>query len=219
VERVSWLPPKPIKARFIPIGANVPALMAARNSARSGCEARTIAVFGITGGGLVGNEVVDIAYAAKAATARIARIRLVTLGRGSLESEPKFREVLRGSPVDYEALGILPAEEIARVLSAADVSLFVRGPISTRRGSAIASIACGVPLVAYANGCLPKPLAEAGVVGVRRGDREALAEATIKVLSDRNLWLGLHCRNQRAQHEYFNWEAVAGRFLEFLDHA
>ena len=36
----------------------------------------------------------------------------------------------------------LTAEEIVRKLGASDVMLFARGPISTRRGSALAGIAC-----------------------------------------------------------------------------
>jgi glycosyltransferase involved in cell wall biosynthesis len=102
------------------------------------------------------------------------------------------------------------------VLAECDVSLFVRGRISTQRGSAIASIACSLPLVAYADGRLPPSLAEAGVMAVSWGDREALAEAVVKVLTDERLWLELHQRSQRAYEKYFSWEAIAGRFVELL---
>ena len=131
-------------------------------------------------------------------------------------SEARFREALDGSPVEYQALGVLPAEEVSSVLAASDVALFVRGTISTQRSSAIASIANGVPLVAYACPCLPGPLAEAGVVPVPWGDREALAQAALRVLTDGQLWLDLHQRSERAHQKYFSWEAVAGRFAELL---
>jgi glycosyltransferase involved in cell wall biosynthesis len=92
----------------------------------------------------------------------------------------------------------------------------VRGTISTQRGSAIASIANGVPLVAYADSCQPTPLVEAGIVGVHYLDGEKLAEATIRVLTDPQLWCDLHERSQRAHEKYFTWAAVASHFLEVL---
>jgi glycosyltransferase involved in cell wall biosynthesis len=218
-ESVSWLPRQPIKARFIPIGANVPAITVPPKSAPAGHEIRTIAVFAVTDDGDISREIGDIVFAARAAAERLSRVRLVTLGRGSLESQSRFRQALEGSAVEYSALGVLPAGEVSRVLSASDLSLFVRGPISTQRGSAVASIACGVPLVAYADSRLPDPLAEAGVVGVRLGDREGLADAAARVLSDRELWLELHRRSERAHQRYFSWDAVSGRFAEVLSHA
>jgi glycosyltransferase involved in cell wall biosynthesis len=126
---------------------------------------------------------------------------------------------LAESKVEFQALGVLPAGEVSSVLSECDVSLFVRGQISPQRGSAIASIACGLPLVGYANGCLAGPLSEAGVVGVPPGDREALAQAVVRVLTNNSLWLDLHQRSQCAYERYFSWEAIAARFVELLGHA
>jgi len=96
-------------------------------------------------------------------------------------------------------------------------ALFVRSPVTTQRGTAIATIACGVPLVAYSYASLPGPLAEAGIVGVPFGDRDKLAEATVRVLTDPRLWLDLHERSRRAHEKYFTWQAVASRFLEVLN--
>jgi len=218
VKDVSWLRPVSEKATFIPVGANISPVVTPI-LARNGGAVKTIVVFGITGGGRVGNEVLDIAFAARAAAKQVPGIRLVTLGRGSAESESKFRLALEGSAVEYNALGILSAEEVCRVLCNSDVSLFVRGPISTQRGSAIASIACALPLIAYANTELAAPLCEAGLVPVPCGDREGLAEATVKVLTDRKLWLELHQRSRIPYEKYFSWEAVASRFVELFNHA
>lgn len=218
VEQASWLPQAPSKASFIPVGANIP-LITSDRQLRNGHEAKTIAVFTVTGNGAVGNEVSDIAMAANAAAAHIPGIRLITFGRGSAESEPRLRRALEGSLVEYSALGILPAEEVSRLLANADVSLFVRGPISTQRGSAIASIACGVPLVAYTDGDLPFPFCEGGVVGVPYGNREALAEATLRVLSDAQFWLDLHQHSQAPFEKYFSWAAIADRFVKVLGDA
>lgn len=219
LEQVSWLPPKPSKASFIPIGANLPAITTLGWSARNGHEAKTITVFTVTDAGDISREVADIAFAARRAAEHVARVRLVTVGRGSAESESRFRHALEGSAVEFCALGIRPAEEVSQVLANADVSLFVRGPISTQRGSAIASIANAVPLVAYADRCLPAPLAEAGVVGVPYLGGEELTKATIRVLTDQQLWCELHERSLRAHERYFSWDAVASRFLEILDNA
>jgi glycosyltransferase involved in cell wall biosynthesis len=217
LESVSWLPANAVKARFIPVGANVPARTG--GPVRNGHGAKTVAVFAITDDGDISREVSDIAFAAKAAAERVPRLRLVTLGRGSLEAEPRFRRLLEGSPVEYRALGVLSAAEVSRVLSSSDLSLFVRGPVSTQRTSALASIACGLPLVAYAGPYLPTPLAEAGVVAVLYGDREGLVEAAVRVLSDRQLRLDLRQRSQRAYEKYFSWEAVAACFVNLLYHA
>ncbi|HMD83427.1 MAG TPA: glycosyltransferase [Terriglobia bacterium] len=218
-DQVSWLPRPATKASFIPVGPNVPVITPLARSARNGNEPKTIAVFVVTDGGDISEEVSTISHAAKVAAQHIRQVRLVTLGRGSRESESAFRKALAGSSVEYQAFGILSAGEVSRVLSECDVSLFVRGRISPQRGSAIASIACGLPLVGYADGCPPGPLTEAGVLGVPWGDREALAEAVVKVLTNDHLWLELHQRSQRAYEKYFSWEAIAAHFVELLGHA
>jgi glycosyltransferase involved in cell wall biosynthesis len=215
LERVSWLPRDHSKAVFIPVGANISAIPTCR-PLRNGHKPRTIAVFGITGDGSLGSEVSDIAFVAKAAAEHLPLIRLTTLGRGSAESETRLRQALEDSAVEYSALGILTAQEVARVLGNSDVSLFVRGPISTQRGSAIASIACGIPLVAYSHPPLPLEFSEGGVIGVSVGDREALAEAAIRVLTDSELWLELHRRNRLAFEAHFAWETIATRFARVL---
>lgn len=216
---VSWLPPKPVKATFIPIGANLPAVSASSRSAPNAHEAKTIAVFVVTDAGDISKEVSDITLAARRAAEHLPRVRLVTVGRGSAESESRFRQALEGSAVEFSALGVLPAEKVSQVLANSDVALFVRSPISTQRGSAIASIACALPLVAYADPCLPVPLAEAGVVPVRYLDGEGLAAATVRVLTDDQLWSELHERSRRSHEKYFSWKAVAARLLEALQHA
>lgn len=215
LERAPWLPPDHSKAVFIPVGPNVPVIAACR-CASNGHKPKTIAVFGVTGDGSAGNEVADIAYVAKAAAGRVREIRLTTLGRGSKESESRLRRVLDDSAVEFNALGVLSAEGVSKVLTDADVSLFVRGPISTQRGSAIASIACGVPLAAYSHPPLPIEFSESGVLAVGVGDREAMADVTVRILTDSNLWLELHRRNRLAFETHFSWEAIATRFEQVL---
>jgi glycosyltransferase involved in cell wall biosynthesis len=215
----SWLPRPGTKAAYIPIGPNIPVSAMPGRTARNGCESRTITVFGITDAGDITKEVADIALAVTRGAKHVPHVRLVSVGRGSTESESKLRDALKGSSVEFNALGILPADKVSQVLANSDVSLYVRSPISTQRGSAIASIANGVPLVAYANPNLPAPLADAGVVVVPYGDSDKLAEATVRVLTNPQLWQDLHERSQRAYEKYFSWEVVAKRFLEVLHNA
>jgi glycosyltransferase involved in cell wall biosynthesis len=110
----------------------------------------------------------------------------------------------------------LRGPDIKRILTSADVLLFVRGHLSSRRSSAIAAIACGLPIVGYAGEETGFPITEAGVSLVPEGDREALADALWRVLTDPELWENLHQRNLAAQRDYFAWDRVADRFLEIL---
>jgi glycosyltransferase involved in cell wall biosynthesis len=209
-----WLPAQAPKAVHIPIGANVPAMALPAHPAGNGRDPKTIVVFGVTDDGDIRQEVGDIALAARRAAERLPHVRLVTVGRGSTESQNMFRQALRDSRVEFEALGVLSGAQVSQALASADVALFVRGPISTHRGTAIASISNGIPLVAYALPSLPAPLLQAGLEPVRYRDREKLAEATVRVLTDPQLWSNLHERSRRAYEKYFSWEAVASRYLE-----
>jgi len=217
LEQVSWLPHAPRKASFIPIGSNIPAADFDRLHGRRR-EPGTIAVFGITGGGAVGSEVADIAFVAKEVAKVAPGIALVTLGRGSVEAEPMLRKALDGAEVSFSALGVLPEHEVSTILSGSELSLFVRGPLSTQRGSAIASIACGVPMVAY-SGSLPAPIHEAGVLGIEHGNRQGLAEASIRVLTDHELWRKLRSNHKQAYEKHFAWHVIARQFVEVLGNA
>ncbi len=209
---VHWLPPNQTKVAFIPVGANVPMV---RMKQPSGVK--TIGVFGITdGGACMTTEISDIAFAASEASRYVAPLRLLSMGRGSQEAEERLGQALKGSPVELVTLGRLPSEEVSRNLAQSDLALFVRGGVSSRRTSAIAAIACGVPLVAYSGPETGPPLTEAGVVLVPLGDREELARAVIRLLTDEQLRRELHRRSVDAQQQYFSWSAIAHRFQAVL---
>ncbi len=133
---------------FIPDGAN---FSDATVSVEMGREARgvTIAVYGVTGGENGRSEIRTIVGAVRDVAKTIAGLRLVVLGRNSESSEQEFREGLRDSGVELQVLGVLPPERVAFELMRADTLLFVRGEISTRRGSAIAGISCGLPVICF----------------------------------------------------------------------
>jgi glycosyltransferase involved in cell wall biosynthesis len=201
---------------FIPVGANIPEALAPDTAQGKSCNPKTVAIFGVTGGELIARESADIGYAIRQVKSRAGELRLRVLGRNAVEAEPALRHELNGTGVEIETLGLLSPGEIAAALSSADVFLFVRGGISSRRGSAIAAIACGLPVVAYESEETAFPITEAGVLMVRQGDRTALAAELARVLADDGLRRELSERSKAAQRKYFSWEVISESFLRVL---
>lgn len=214
LNKVSWVPPCNEKAFFIPVGANcAEAISAIRDDSP---KVKTVAVYSVTGGDRTLIEVSDIGAALKRASKAAGRIRLLLFGRGSREAEPALRSELAGAEVEIESLGLLSPIEVNQALASADVLLFVRGQISTRRGSAIAGIASGLPIVCYSGPETVWPMTEAGILAVPLGDREALAGALETVLSNGPFRKTLAERSRQAQEKYFSWAAITERFAAAL---
>jgi len=173
-------------------------------------------VYSITGGARTSIEVADLGLALKRAANSAGPIRLLLFGRGSREAEPALRSELAGVNLEIESLGLLSPIEVQRALARADILLFVRGQISSRRGSAIAGIAGGLPIVCYSGSETAWPITEAGIVAVPLGDRQALAEAFVNVLSDDVLRGRLAARSRQAHQKYFSWAAISERFAQEL---
>jgi glycosyltransferase involved in cell wall biosynthesis len=218
-EKNLWLPPQPSKAVFIPAGANLPLASASCETDGANTAARfTVAVYGVTGGSHLSTETQDIAFVVNRAAARVPGLRLLVFGRNALEAKDSLLRSLNGTRVALEVRGVLPPEEVATSLLRANLLLFVRGPISSRRGSAIAGIACGLPIVGYAGTDTSWPVTEAGVSLVPAGDREALAAALEQVLLNSLLRASLAERSRRAHREYFAWPVIARRYADALYH-
>lgn len=217
LNKISWLRKVYGNAVFIPVGANLPlsSVEATNRSHRVDATPR-IAIYGITGGRSGQRETAEIVQAVRAASARIPKLRLFAFGRHADDSESMLREGLRGLSVDVSVEGVIPAERVAQELASSDVLLFVRGQISSRRGSAIAGIACGLPVIAYRGSETASPITEAGVVLVSPGDLTELAAALTRVLSDQNYRASLIARSVAAQQKYFSWTAIASRFADEL---
>jgi glycosyltransferase involved in cell wall biosynthesis len=215
---VSWVGAPPSRAAFIPVGANLP--IASVNEGRF-CkgpdEVLRVAVFGITGGEAGRQESARIVDALRVASGGIGKLELHAFGRDADHCEALLREGLRELPVDVQVKGVLPAEELVRELCSADVMLFTRGAISTRRGSAIAGIACGLPVIAERGAETSGPIEEAGVVLVSTENPGALGDALLRVLADKDYRARLAERSQLAQDRYFSWQAIAARYAEELE--
>jgi glycosyltransferase involved in cell wall biosynthesis len=214
LDKVLWLPSSHNKAVCIPVGANCPEMGRDTRSGLSG--SKTVAVYCVTGGRHMITEVSDIGHALKRARASTGLLRLIVMGRGSREAESALQTEFAGTDVEVETLGLLSPDEVSRTLARADVLLFVRGQISSRRGSAIAGIACGLPVVGYAGSETGWPITEAGFVSVPSGDREGLSLALVKVLSEGAFRETLIERSRRAQEQYFSWNAIAARYADTL---
>jgi glycosyltransferase involved in cell wall biosynthesis len=96
------------------------------------------------------------------------------------------------------------------------VLLFVRGEISTRRGSAIAGIACGLPVVAFAGAETAPPITEAGLALYKRETPGDHSRVLTQVLRDAEYRASLSARSRAAQKEHFSWSAIAARYAELL---
>jgi glycosyltransferase involved in cell wall biosynthesis len=214
---ISWLGAPPRHAAFIPVGANLPVdAVNETKTCKSPQHILRVAVFGITGGDAGRQESGRIAEAIRFVSTTIGKLELRAFGRHADDCESTLRESLRGIPVDVRVQGVLPPEEVVRELASADVMLFVRGAISTRRGSAIAGIACGLPVVAERGTETSGPIEEAGVVLVSADKPGEFGEALLRVLTNANYRAQLAERSRLAQDKYFSWPVIAARYAEEL---
>ena len=216
---VSWLQEQKAPAEFIPVGANVSSL---DELAREGFvpvhnAIPTVAIFGIpTWPSAQKREVEAIVQAVRKASAHTGELQLLVLGRGAKEAESLLRTGLSGTPVSLRVDGLRNSREISTALSCCDALLFARGAFSSRRGSGVAAIACGLPIVAYQGRETGYPLTEAGILFVPQDDADALGKELARVLLDRELRVTLGERNLKIFREWFSWDRIAERWIEAL---
>ena len=215
--KIGWIGKSRVRIAFIPVGANLvnpERAWAARAEAKNPVPA--VVVYGITGGEGGKGEIAAIAEALQTVTERIGQVRLVAIGRNSDTAEQALRDAIRNQPVEVSALGVLPAEEVVGHMAKCDVMLFVRGGISTRRGSAIAGIACGLPVVALEGPETGEAITEAGVLFANPKNERGIGEALLRILNDRECREALAEKSRRAQERYFSWNAIAGSYARAL---
>ena len=217
-EKLSWMGKQRASTIFIPVGANLSDSSAAISRARiSGDGKLAITVYGITGGEAGRKEIKEIAGALRFVASRVKNLRLIVFGRNSQNAEAELRKELSGIEVEIHVLGLLAEADVARTLTVSDLLLFLRGPISSRRGSAIAGIACGLPVIASEGPETAPPITEAGLAVYspeRKGD---LGEVLLRVLEDEHYRAALAQQSWAAQQQYFSWRAIASRFADFLE--
>jgi glycosyltransferase involved in cell wall biosynthesis len=216
LEKVSWLPDHLSNVVFIAVGANLPI---PQGASASPVQHRVpeVAVFGITGGEPGNRETSAIVSAVRSATQAVGALKLNVFGRGASQHENRLRQAFEGLPVTLSVEGVLTPEVVVERLSGSDVLLFVRGPISSRRGSAIAGIACGLPVVGHWGPETASAITDAGVILVPENDSSALSDALLRVLSDQDYRQELRARSRAAYKNQFSWSAIASQFRDILD--
>jgi glycosyltransferase involved in cell wall biosynthesis len=219
---ISWLDDSDSvnESSFIPVGANLPFPLDPQlhNDLHS---PPTIGVFSITGGTPGDRETRDVIAALRIASEKLGKLRLFVFGRHAEVREAALRRGLGDLPIELSVEGVVDASELVKRFADSDILLFVRGTISTRRGSAIAGIACGLPMIALQGRETAPPITDAGVVLLAEGPDEAalqsqLGEAIVRVLSDNDLRTQLAQRSRSAQEKYFSWSAIAERYADLL---
>jgi glycosyltransferase involved in cell wall biosynthesis len=214
-EKLSWLSGVPSKAVFIPVGANLP--FAEMPVSQTKSDIPTVGVFSITGGEQGARETQQILATVQHAAQKLGRIRLSVFGRHAELREGALRNGLENYPVDVSVEGIVQPEQIVDKLAACDVLLFVRNGISTRRSSAIAGIAAGLPVIAHPISETAPPVTDAGVVLVSPNNQDELNDALVRVLSDSGFRAELSARSRAAYKAHFAWPAIAERYAATLN--
>ena len=203
-----------VSGTFIPVGANLPIPPAPLSHSQD--MVPTIGVFSITGGESGARETQIIVDAVRHAAQKLGKVRLSIFGRHAELRETALRDGLCGLPVDLFVEGVVDPAQAVQKLSACDLLLFIRGPISSRRSSAIAGIACGLPVIAYAGSETAAPITDAGVVLVSPDQPDDLNAALVRVLSDFTYRTDLAARSRAAYQTHFAWPAIAVRFSALL---
>jgi glycosyltransferase involved in cell wall biosynthesis len=210
---VLWMQESSLRDKIfsLPVGSNLPALL--RCPTGSTRDVPAVIVFGFS--------VLEVETALIASvTSRVAQdygpLRLIIFGRGAHIAEKMLLRLLNGNRVHLQAFGILPPEQASSLLANADVQLFVRSGVSTRRGSAIAGISCGLPIVGFADGETEFPITEAGVRLLPVGDVDGLVRELTAVLRDDSLRETLCQRSLEASRLYFSWDRIAEQYLSII---
>src|SRR6202166_4952562 len=217
-DKISWLPTETQNFVFIPVGANLPAPERAWEEKRSSTGSKpVVAVFSLSDQPTFAKEVSQIAQAVSNAAKQVGAVEVVVLGRNSESGGEELRLTLAGSLAEVRILGLISGDEVVRVLGASDVMLFARGPISSRRGSAIAGVACGLPVVAEEGSETAPPITEAGVDLVPEElVPEEFGVALARVLIDPLYRASLAQRSRDAQRRFFSWSVIARQYTQAL---
>jgi glycosyltransferase involved in cell wall biosynthesis len=217
LEKILWLPEETKKFAFIPVGANLTAPERAWEGKREAAPSKpVVAVFSLSHEPLRSKEVQLIAEAAAYTAKQIGPLEVVVLGRNSESGGEELRAQLAGSLAEVKILGLIAADDVVHALQSSDVMLFVRGPISSRRGSALAGIACGLPVIAQDGLEVGPQITEAGVVLVPEHSTHEFGPALVRVLADPSYRASLAQRSRDAQSRYFSWKVIARQYVQAL---
>jgi glycosyltransferase involved in cell wall biosynthesis len=213
VDSISWLRNDKTRAASIPIGANVPEPTPPQIRSGAGDSVKSVAIFCVSHPPYDRLEIEDISETARFVSGKGLKLRFTFFGRGTQEAKRCIDDAFLEIPAEVVVLGLLGAEQVSNVLASADAMLCVRGTVYSSRGSAIAGIACGVPIVGYKGPETCFPLSEAGLELVPYRDRNALAEALGRVLTDDSYRYELRRRMRSAYDNYYSWDRIVEKYV------
>lgn len=214
---VSWLSDVPGRAAFIPLGPNIPENLTPRTATCIQSDPRkTVVIFCVSEPPHQQREIGEIAHAARVASDAGIRLRVVFVGRGTSEAQEEIDRAFSGTQIEICNRGLCEPAEVTRIFSDSDVMLAVRGRLYLRRGSALAGLACGLPIIGYAGASKGTVIEEAGIALVSFADKEALGAELCKLLTNPELWQEMHEKNLRVQRDYLSWNVIAVSYVEFF---
>lgn len=187
--------------KVLPVGTNIP--VTGGRKERDGYSVGVFCVSRPTEEGLsISHAVRDLAGVAR-------NVRLAIFGRNALLVEQDMRRLLADSSVEVRVDGILPATKVSAILAGLDVVLFVRGGVSSRRGTVAAALAHGLPVVGFRSMETGWPITEAGLVLSDEGDVDGLASSLNRIATEAGFAQELRDRSEAAHSRYFAWERIA----------
>ena len=217
----------------IPIGSNI------RPFPRSACDAKSrrrqlgapedtllLCYFGFLNASKGGE---DLIRALAVIRERGVEARLIMIGASLGASDPTNRGYLESVRDLIQALhlqehlvwtGHLPADQVSETFYAADICVLpYRDGVSFRRGSLMAAMAHGMPIVSTAP-VIPLAELEDGrnMALVPVASPRAIADAVCRLHDDRDLRLRLGQGAKKLSFE-FTWESIAARTIQVLEDA
>ena len=214
---VPWLSTRDAKSASIPLGPNIPENLTSRSAPQmqSGVTKKVV-VFCLSESPHGEREVNDVAVATRLVIERGIKLRVTFVGRGTSEAKNSIDAEFAGTGIEVCNRGLCEAGEVSRIFSESDAMIAVRGKLYLRRGSALAGLACGLPMVAYAGAAEETIVREAGIRLVPFRDQTGLGLALRDILTDPELWRQMHEKNLWFQQKYLSWNVIAASFSAFL---
>jgi glycosyltransferase involved in cell wall biosynthesis len=217
ISNVRWLPVDDARSVSIPLGSNIPEDLTKRSALKIQNGARkNVVVFCVSDSPHGEREVADVAAATRVAASAGLKIRVVFVGRGTAEARAAIERVFAGSPVEVCIRGLCEATEVAGIFSESSAMIAVRGSLYPRRGSVLAGLACGLPIVGYDGEAAGTLIETAGIALVPFGDNQALGSALQGILTNEARWREMHEKNLRIQQQYLSWNVIAAKFASFF---
>ena len=121
----------------------------------------------------------------------------------------------------YRALGYMPADEVSRALSAADlVALPFEDGVSERRTSMMAALAHGLPVVATSGHCTGSTLRAAQFMRLSPADKEQpFVQNVADLLRDDSTRHALAAAGAQAYLDHYSWPVTVDRLRSEMDKA